>query len=205
MANTNIAFGFRPVQDRTGNPWTGKCQSVIIAAADTAAIFPGSMLKLTGDQLKKGDTNYQVATLANPADTQLIGAAVGVQTQTVESLQYLGYRPAGARAAGEDVIVQVPQDRDVIYAVQENSVGGGGPNGSIPSNSAGANIDFVAGTNNTPARRSGQLLDSATVNTTAALPLRLIKYDNDPTNEAGALAVWLVTLNQDHYSNTTGI
>ena len=199
MANTARPFGLRPVQSRSGAPWSGKTQAVIIKAADTASYGAGTVVKYTGDQAVGTDGRYYpVVTVAAAADTKLAGAVVGVHTIDLVETQYLTYRPAAAQSG--DMMAFIPADRDVIYEAQEDSVGG-----AIASTAAGQNIDFVVGAVDTATGMATTVLDSSTAATTAALPLRLISYGGAIDNEAGAYATWLVTINQDAYINTTGV
>ena len=200
MANVQGPFGFRPIQSQNTSGYTGKTMEVLIRAADTNAYFVGDMIKLTGQQDEHviDGRSYPVATKAAAADTKLQGAITGIKAQELRTNQYAGYRPAGAQQ--DAILVMVPVDRNCMYVCQEDSDGG-----ALSKDNVGKNIDFVVGAGNIGGRTSTSAIDSDTVNSTAALPLRLISYDAAIDNESGDYANWVVTINQDLPHDTTGI
>lgn len=202
MANQDKPFGFRPVQTRNGAPWSGKTRAVIVAAADVNAFFVGDMVVLSGNQIQHkldGKFYEQVTTaaggVANPE--KLAGAITGIPSHQVPSLLYTGYRPAGAQT--DDMLVYIPQDRNVVYVVQEDSVGG-----ALSAAASGSNIGFSKGTGDPVTRMSGSELDSNTAAATATLPIRLLSYDGAIDNETGEFAGWYCTVNTDPSTDKTG-
>ena len=201
MANTQRPFGFRPVQTRNGSPWCGKTQKVIILASDTNGYFVGDLVKFTGDQAVSpiDGKYYQVITKAVASDVKLAGAVTGVSTTDSVQTQYLGHRPAAAQDI--NITCEIPEDADVIYIAQEDSVGG-----AMAVGAAGSNVNFVVGSGgDTATNTSSYALDSSTVATTSTLPIRVISYDDPLSTESGAYALWRVTINQDAYSDKTGV
>ena len=202
MANQNRPFGFRPVQTRNGAPWNGKTRTVIISAADTNAYFVGDMVTFAGSQVKNeiDGKYYERVTKAagGGAIEDLAGAITGIQAYRDPSNLYTGYRSAGAKA--NSILVEIPQDRNVVYVCQEDSL-----SISIPQAASGLNLDFVVNTGTAATRQSGAALDSSTpAAVTATLPIRLLSYDGSIDNEAGEFAIWYCTINTDPYSNKTG-
>ena len=191
MANQNQAAGFRPVQTRSGSPWTGKTMRVAFVESDSVAAFVGSMVKFTGSSADDGKT--PVVALADPGDTQLAGAVVRMEYDP-DRLSLLHREASTFRYAW------IPADRDVMYWVQEDSDGG-----ALQVSAVGANINFTAEVGDTATGNSTQELDSSTVAATDTLPLRIVKADFAEDNELGQYGKWLVTLNQDHYSSKTGL
>lgn len=204
MANLDQPFGFRPVQTRDGSPWCGKTRAVIIAAADTDAFFIGDMVKFTGDAIKHEIDGkfYERVELAiggpGAAAENLAGAVTGILAHQDPNLLFTGYRPAGAQAT--NIIVEIPQDRNVVYVVQEDSVGG-----ALTLGAAGANINFNPNTGNPATRTSGAEIDSSTVAATSTHQFRLLSPDGSIDNEIGVNALWYVTVNTDPYSDRSGI
>jgi len=191
MANLNQPAGFRPVQTRSGSPWTGKCMRVAFVASDATAAFVGSLVTYTGESIDGGRT--PVVTLAAPASDRLAGAVVRFEYNP-EAMGTL-YRPASTLR-----YAWIPADRDVMYWVQED-----GDTTPLTAGAVEANIDFTAESGDTATGNSTMELDSDTVGVAATLPLRVVKADFGEDNELGQWAKWLVTLNLDAYSDKDGI
>lgn len=184
----NRPYGFRPVQTRDGNSWTGKTIKVMFAAADANDTFVGDLVKFTGE----GD-KVPVVTRADPADARLAGAVVRFD---VDPEAYALYRKGGTMR-----YAYIPADRNVLYSVQEDS-----DLANIPADSSEGNIDFVQGAGgSTTTGQSSYQIDSDTIGTLNTLPLRVVRLEGNIGNELGANAQWLVTLNLDAYSDTTGL
>lgn len=186
-------YGFRPITSR-GEPWTGKTRAVVFASGDSTAAYIGSMVKFTGESQVVNGKNLAVVTVADPADTQLAGAVVRFSNDPD------GYK--SYREASTERVAYIPQDRDVMYSVQEDEDGT-----PLTSGAVGANIDFTAESGTTATGLSTMELDSSTVATTASLPLRIVELEGIEGNEitAGDRPQWVVTINQDAYTNTTGV
>ena len=183
MANANEPGGFRPVQTRNGAPWAGKTIRVAFAAGDAVPAFVGQMVKYTGASADGGKT--PVVEVADPADTRLAGAIVRFEFDP-DNLTLLHRPTLTFRYAW------LPADRDVLYWIQEDSDAG-----ALTSGAVEANIDFIGISGSTITGASSTQLDSSTVLTTAALPLRIVRLDGADDNEIGVNAKWLVTINQD--------
>jgi len=197
MSNESRPFGFRAVQNRSGAPYVGKERGVIFVTGDATAAFIGDMLKFTGaSQLGRDGKTYSVVTVASAADTRLAGAMQRVDFDD-GSDGFIGFRKAST-----EKIAYIPQDRNTLYVVQDDSDGG-----ALSADSVEANIDFVAGAGgSTVTNQSSMRLDTSTVSTTDALPLRIVEPDATQDNEVGVnFALWLVTINQDAYSSKTGL
>lgn len=196
MSNVSRPFGFRALNDRGTSAYCGALRGVIFDSADATAAFIGDMVKFTGEAVKGRDgKTYSVVTVASPADVRLAGA---VQRYDFDdgSDGYIGFRKANTQK-----IAYIPQDRETIYLVQEDS-----DSGALTTGSFEANIDFVLGAGGDPLTfQSSMRLDSSTENTTDTLPLRIIELDDSQDNEIGDFALWKVQLNQDAYNNMTGL
>lgn len=194
MTPSNSPYGFRPVTTR-GEPWTGKTRAVIFDSGDSTAAFIGDMVKFTGTSVVSGGKAYAVVTVADPADTRLAGAVVRFSN---DPDSYNAFRPADTQR-----IAYIPQDRDVLYSVQEDQ-----DTTPLALTDTEANIDFVAGSGgSTVTGLSSMQLDSDSVDTTDALPLRLVEVEGIEGNEVGAgnFTQWVVAINQDAYSDKTGL
>ena len=200
MANIAGPYGFRPVQSEDNSGFTGKTTTALIQKTNTDKFLVGDLVKKNKVQIKHLNDGkpYPVILLASPGDADLMGVIVGIKSQELVQNQFAGYRPAGVQL--NDVIVSVTNDRDQLYVVQEDSDGG-----AIDKDSVGQNIDFVLGGGNIPGRTSTSALNSSTVGSANTLPLRLVAYDGAIDNEEGAFASWIVKINLDLASNTTGL
>lgn len=199
MANTTQPSGFTPVKYRSGAAYSGETMKVIVLASDTNAFYKGDMLKFTGESGVGDDgVTYSVVTKAAAADTRLAGAVTGISPIDGSVTDFRRFIPSGTKP--NNITLMVPQDRDVLYEVQENNVGGSLTGGAVESN-----IDFVVGTPTDATGQSGSMIASNTVNIDSGLPFRIVQLKNSLDNEIGADARWYVTINQDAYSDKNGI
>lgn len=192
MSTFDRPYGFRPVTKR-GESWAGTERAVVFSAGDATAAFIGSMVKFTGTSEVIDGKAYSVVTVASPADTRLAGAVTRFQ-----------YDPDGYkkyRTASTQRIAYIPQDRDVLYSVQEDA-----DTTPLTLGAAEANIDFTAESGDTVTGMSTMELDSTTVNTTSALPLRIVELEAIEGNVIGSNnPQWVVQINQDAYSDKAGL
>lgn len=191
MANANIVFGFRPVQNLDGSPWSGATRTVYFPSSDSTATFVGDLVKLTGS----GDADGKYATVAQCAagDTPY-GVVVGFKPDPTDL--ELTYRKASTARYAEVAVGDA-----VIMEAQEDSVGG-----ALAAANIGQNIDVVvASSGDTTSGLSGMQLDSSTAATTNTLPLRLIGLVDREDNALGTNAKWLVRLNLSEFRATTGV
>jgi hypothetical protein len=188
-------YGFRPVTKR-GESWCGTERAVVFSAGDAVAAFIGSMVKFTGTSEIIDGKSYAVVAVAEPADTRLAGAVTRFQ---YDPDGYLKHRPASTQR-----IAYIPQDRDVLYSVQED-----GDTTPLTAGAVEANIDFTAEVGDTVTSQSTMELNSDTVNTTATLPLRIVELEalpgNDLVGSGGVNPQWVVAINQDAYSDKAGL
>ena len=83
MANTNAAFGFRPLRYRNGAPWNGAVKEYLIPSSDGTAVFVGDMVKLNGDSGAAGlivngrNCEGMPMVIRAAAADALLGAVVG--------------------------------------------------------------------------------------------------------------------------------
>jgi hypothetical protein len=109
------------------------------------------------------------------------------------------------RAASTQSYVLVADDPDLLFEVQEDSVGG-----NLVMGAGGRNADLVSGTGNAATGYSGWMLDSSTINTTNTLQMRIMRPverpDNDlATSPTATNAKWLVSINLHSVRNLTGV
>jgi hypothetical protein len=124
----------------------------------------------------------------------ILGVAVGVlPRQTDLSIKY--------RPNSVDMIVLVCNSPDVVYEVEEDSVGN-----NIAVTQVNNNFDmatYIAGSATTGV--SGCLLDSSDASGTGAATFRVLGLVKRPDNALGANAKWLVMVNEHEFKSTTGV
>ena len=178
MANTNVAYGLKPVRMADGTPFTGSVDMFYVPASDATALYVGDPVVLAGSADAAGVASVTRAAAAGT----ITGAVVGFQDAT--SMQ------AGYRAASTAAYVLVAHGQDVLFEIQDDGVGG-----ALVAADIGLNADIIVAAGNAYSKRSGTMLDTSTKATTATLPLRIRGLAQRPDNEMGANAKVLVTLN----------
>lgn len=199
MANANIARGLIPVRHANGQPYTGAGNVYYVPSTYATALYQGDPVIIVTDASDaNGIPTVQRATAAGGAYT--IGPVVGVLsagdpmvTVTRDTPRYHAASTAG--------YVLVADDPDLLFEIQEDSVGG-----VMTVGAAGRNADLIAGTGSAFTGYSGFMLDSSTLATTNTLQLRIVgpaeRADNDLTID---FAKWLVKINLHSLRNLTGV
>ncbi len=194
MANRDIVNGFTPVGTMSGSDYHGKLRRVSFATGDSTATFIGDLVKLTANTDAAGTT--PVVAQSGVGDIS-VGVLVSLEPDTTDegSLSAANYRRAGTKRYG-----QVAFGSDVLYSIQEDSVGN-----SMPITDAGLNADIIIAAGNTVTGASGMEVDSTTAATTNTLALRLHHIENKVGNELGDNAKWIVSINLSDDRATTGV
>jgi hypothetical protein len=178
MANANAPFGLKPVRSASSAPFNDGCDPFALLAADTNAYYIGDPVVLSGTADTDGTPSATLATAG--AGNRITGAISG-----------FGITPSviatGHRVAGDLVHAFVEHDPDLLYEVQAN--------GPVAATDIGANANLIAGAS-PDGRRSGWMLDTASMTTTATLQVRIMGLARRPDNDFGANAVVLVRINQ---------
>ena len=199
MANANIARGLIPVRHRNGAPYTGAASVYHVPASYATALYVGDPVIIVTDASDaNGIPTVARATAAGGAYTigPIIGMASAGDPPTINTQDKPTYHAASTLG-----YVMVADDPDLLFEIQEDSVGG-----VMTVGAAGRNADFIAGTGSTTSGYSGFMLDSSTLATTNTLQLRIVgpvqRADNDPTLD---YAKWLVAINLHSFRNLTGV
>ena len=190
MANTDRPNGLRPVRHLNGSPWNGAVRRCYVPATDSTAIFVGDAVKSAGS----GDSDGVPSVAQAAAGDSLRGVVVGIEVlgTDLETLY---------RAASTERYVLVCEDPDVVYEIQEDSVGN-----DLAATHIGNNGNVVVGSGDTTSGASGMELDSSDVNTTGtgAAQLNVLGLAQRPDNEIGTNARWEVFINEHEFGSTTG-
>lgn len=191
MANTDAAFGLRPVRRLDGSPYNGAVNSYKISAAYATNIY-------RCDPVKMLNTGY--VGLASPGDT-LLGVAMGFRWRDANgAMQFSKYWPASTATFGsEDAEILVADDRMLIFEIQNDS------DTNTPAfTNVGNNADFIStSTGSSVTGFSRVELDTSTC-TTATANLRVLGLVDRPDNVWGDYAVVEVLINEHFYGTTTG-
>lgn len=178
MANTNVAFGLKPVRMADGSPFNGALDRFYVPASDATALYEGDPVVLAGS----ADAAGVASVTRSAAAGTITGVVVGFEDPTSMT--------AGYRAASTAAYVLVAQGQDILFEIQEDAVGG-----AIAAADIGLNADIIVAAGNAYSKSSGVMLDTSTKATTATLPLRIRGLAQRPDNEMSANAKVLVTLN----------
>jgi len=192
--NTNLANGLVPVGTISGGSYEGKLRRVCFLASDSTACGIYDPVKLVNNADTDGTT--PAVTKAAAGDT-FVGSLVALEPDLTDegSLSSSNYRRASTLRYGF-----VTYGSDVLYSVQEDSVGS-----TLSATSCGLNADLIIGSINTSTGFSGAMVDSSTANTTNTLTVRLHSVDNRIGNKVGDYARWLVSINLNDDTSTTGV
>lgn len=187
MANVDRPMGAIPVETLSGSPVSGAIREYAVDSSNATAIFPGDFITL------EADGNVTPAA----AGGVILGVCVGVKVdRAVAATEHPGYLPAST--AG---YIKVAVGPDIIYEVQEDSVGG-----ALDATAVGANIDHIAGAGSTTTGRSAHELASSTLTAAGSAGLRIIGPSKRVDNEVGSdNGKWLVRVHESHFAATNGI
>jgi len=200
MANSDTPFGLKPVRYLNGSPWNGQFRVYYVPSTDSTAIFKGDAVK----QASTGADStgkYAAVTQATAGDA-IRGVVIGFG-----STPYQMYCPTDLenkyRAASTAMYLAVVDDPNVVFEVQEDSVGN-----SCPATDVGFNANLVVGSGSTSTGVSGMELDSSSAASTATLQLKIMGLVDREDNELGDNAKWEVIINNHQlkgYTGTTGV
>lgn len=193
MANSDTPTGLSPIRYTNGAAYTGGATRYHIPASDTTAAYLGSPVALSGS----ADSDGVASVTANvAASAALLGAVVSVEPVTQDSTTY--------RAASTERYVYVADNPDLVFEVQEDSVGGA---------LAAANVGQVAnligfGTGENINGRSAVEIDSssATASGTGNEQVQLLGLSQRERNIFGNNAKFEVRINNHQMVNgSTGV
>lgn len=194
MANVNAAFGLHLVEDNSLTP----LELCFIPASDGTAMFVGDPVKTAGSAGRITGNPYKKTVAQCAATNPIYGVVMGFLPQMVATGMDLSkkYRPASTAM----YCLVKPANQQDVYRIQSDDVGG-----DAAVTDVGLNADFIVGSGSTFSGMSGVQLDTSTKATTATLSLKIIGFDDRPSNEVGATNQdLLVRLNNIELSGGTG-
>lgn len=203
MANADKPTGLTPVSYLNGADWDGRGNIYSILAADTNAFYVGDpVIPSSSGGTTKG---IPAVTIGTPGTGPWLGVILAIGTVGADGGgPYINpddltavFRTSGAKSV--DYFALVADDPNIIYEVQEDSVGGALAVGSIHNN-----INLIAAAPGTGVKVSAYELDSSTVNTTATLDMRLLRLPSRYDNAIGVNAKWYTIFN-NHFFKSAGL
>ena len=188
MANSDTPTGLSPIRYTNGTPYNGGATRYYIPASDATAAYIGSPVKSAGSADANGVKSITANIVANDF---LLGVIVGVEAITQESTIY--------RAASTERYVYVADNPDLVFEVQEDSVGGA---------LVAANVGNVAqltgyGAGNNIYGLSAVEIDSSTATDsgTGNEAVQLLGLSQRERNDFGDNAKFEVRINNHEFSN----
>lgn len=194
-----MPFGLTPVRYKSGAPYNGAANLYSVAAGETNNIFIGDPVLISGT----GDAAGIPGVVRAAAGDRMTGAVVGFGQFDGASAGSTTAINRGYRTASTADYLLVADDPALLFAVEEDAVGG-----ALATTDIGNNADLVGGTGSTVTRRSGYMLDSSTKVTTTA-QVRIWGFDQTIGNTIGGTGpVWLVSIveaTETPSAGTTGV
>jgi hypothetical protein len=188
MANTDKAFGLRPLGKVGSNVNNDGDTQYRIASNTTAAIFQGDTVTLSGGFLIK----------ATPGAANILGVFLGCQytDPTTKKTTFKNFYPGAVVAS--DIVATVVDDPNALFLVQASGV--------AANTCVGLNADLVqtvAG--NTTTGVSGLELNTASLAADAALNVKVVGISSVPGegDVTTAHANLIVKINEHLYSAPT--
>jgi len=185
MANTDKAFGFRPIGNLSA---TGAQKQYGYEIADNQAgtIFQGDLVALSAGFI----TRFLPAT-----HTAAVGVFNGCNyiDPTTGKPTFKNFYPGSVNITSGKIIADVIDDPSQLFLVQCDA-------GFVAAD-VGKNADVIGTGGSTTTGVSTMELNSSTLATTAALNLKTVGLYNVPSNEYGSFAVVVVKINEHVYGS----
>ena len=194
-----MPFGLTPIRYKSGAPYNGAANLYSVAAGETNNIFIGDPVIISGT----GDAAGVPGVARAAAGERMTGVVVGFAPKDNVAAGSTTAINRGYRAASEADYLLVADDYNLLFAVEEDAVGG-----ALATTDIGNNADLAAGTGSVYTKRSGYMLDSSTKATTSA-QVRIVGFDQTIGNTIGGTGpVWLVSIveaTETPAAGTTGV
>lgn len=185
MANTDKAFGFRPIGNLSA---TGAQKQYGYEIADNQAgtIFQGDLVVLTAGYISRFLPASHTAAVGVFNGCNYIDPTTGKPT-------FKNFYPGSVNITSGKIIADVIDDPSQLFLVQCDA-------GFVAAD-VGKNADVIGTGGSTTTGVSTMELNSATLATTAALNLKTVGLYNVPSNDFGSFAVVVVKINEHVYGS----
>jgi len=192
MANSDAAFGLRPVRYLSGAPYNGAANRYYVPATDGTAIYIGGLVKPAGSADSAGvmSVSGNVAT-----GNAVLGVVVGFDP--AEGAGASGRDSTIYRAASTERYLWVADDPNLLFEVQEDSVGG-----ALAATDVANSADLASFTSgSTTTGLSSIEIDSSTKSASGdgTEDVVIVGLAKRPDNVIGDNAKWLVRLNNHFF------
>lgn len=187
MANRDHTRGLVPVSAIDGSPCDKLIMKCFVPATDSTAIFIGDAVKLAGS----ADTDGKYPTVAQvAAGDAIFGVCVGVTDIVATDPIH--------RVASTATYIHVVPAEDVIFRIQEDSVGG-----ALAATDVGSVADLIVGTGDATTGLSAMEIDSSTAATGSSAQVRILGLAPEEGNDIGNNAEWLVIVNESQIADSS--
>ena len=179
MANTDNAFGLKPVNAMGSGTFSGKTMRVVFLAATGTAAYIGGMVKLAGTADAKGvpDVTSNIST-----GDAVLGVITSIEPVNAESLTY--------RAASTLRYATVTADQDQLFEVQADGTDAITDVGSVADLTGFTGGSTVYGTSTM--ELSSASMSASGDGTQDVMVLGAVQRED---NEVGEFTKWYVRLN----------
>lgn len=196
MPNPNTPRGIQPYAYAWGAPWGGAVRTYFVPSGNATALFFGDpVAPVTNTSDGNGVPVAEIATAG--AGAYILGAFMGISNNAGQAVIPVLQNQTPFLPAGQAAYIYVADDPFLLYEVQES--------GAMVSGAGMRNADLVAGAGSTITNFSGWQLNSATLNTTNTLQMRIIQMLQQIDNAVGANAKWLTKINLHAMLNPLGV
>ena len=201
MANTDKAFGLKPVRHKSGAPFNGACKLYYVPDTYATALFVGDPVIITSTsntaRVVTSCGEFEAGTLPE------INKATAGDGNRVSGV-IVGFKPSYGslervhKPASTECVVMVADDPDLIFHIQDDGAA------ALAATSVGLNAVFIYGSGDTVTGLSGVELDTNSDGPAAdgSNQMLIRSLAAIPGNEIGIHAIWEVTLN--NHTNGSG-
>ena len=185
MARTDNPFGFRALGNLSA---TGAQKQFGYEIADnqSGAIFQGDLVTLKDGFILQFDPSSHTAAVGVFNGCNYVDPTTGKPT-------FSNYYPGSVNITQGQITADVIDDPNQLFVVQADE--------DIERADLGKNADIIVGTGNTSTGVSANELDSSSINTTAALNVKILSLYDIPDNAFANFALVVVKINEHLYGS----
>ena len=202
MANLAAPIGLNPIRTLQGSPWNQQANIYHIPAADTNQYSIGDLVKSSANGDAQGVPDVVKAVAGNTVRGVIVGVFVvpptGLASQvgTSLTLEVIGV-PA---TKTHDYWVAVVDSPSTVFEIVDDGLA------ALTATSCNKNANFTVANPTYPQQLSQTVLQTSSVATTQALPLKMMGLVQRFNNTYGLSAHWQVMINQHELmGNTAGV
>ena len=193
-------YGLKPVNLIGGQVFAGSTRLMQIASGYATSIFYGDLVKRHTDGTIQLDGGTSTAT---PCGVFLGVSFTNGSTGQVQQQQY--YPASQSIKSGTQIFAVVADDPDVLFQVV--SCNATTTVTAMGITAIGSNVALIQNVGSTTTGNSAVAINTTTLATTSALPIRIIDVVRDTATGADAFVEFIVkiNINTHQYTNPTGV